>query len=422
MTSEEKSETTISGPINVVRLEGEVFGIKKVLYVFFDIHYHCTMETKCENIFSDTITTYLIKQFKEVRATKIDFFLETFPSELIIKGNISRDKYIIELRKLLSQSFAYDPEKGEVLPSKMFPYVRLHYIDVRDYLFENTLVAQPGYLNFIFRNMYNAVLIYNNTSIDNDIKKFREELNIFNENINKILNLFFGQKGGKQTKIIKQRGEKISEEERHENTVNLIKKIKEGYSHPEVKKIISLMLHEYLERGLVEILHKIDKINKLLEKLSKLIELKSSLNPIKPVQNEYTETPEFMQMARYGVHLDDVIKIIVDISFLMNSMYDISTSTSVTIVDTYFLRRFLDKDYITNGISYTGTDHSNMYIYILTKYFGFEITHASYSKYNIDEINDIVKKTNIGYDFSVLFTPPESYQCSNITNFPEGFS
>lgn len=428
MTSKEKPETTISGPINIVRLEGEVFGINKVLYVFFDVHYSCTEETICENIFSDNITTYLINQFRKTKEKYLDFFLETFPSKLYWGSkSIYRGIYITELRKLLTQAFSYDPQQGTVFPSKVFPNVRLHYIDVRDYLFDTILIMQIDNVYYGFRRIY-VDLIMSGIS-KNDIVQFKEQLDNYAKNIKEIYDLFFEQKGGKmgadekKKRIIKYIDEELSEEERRENILRLIKKIKEKYSHPKIKEIILLMLDKFLKTGLLEILDKIDKINKLSENLLKLFEFRSLHTKI--MYDEFTKIPEFVQMGMpmYGPNVDDVTKIVGDIFFLVDSMREISKSSSAVIVDTYFLRRFLDKDYITNGISYTGGAHSVMYIYILTKYFDFKVTHASYSKYNINELNDVIKKTALGRDFGTLFyQPKQMYQCSDITDFPEGFS
>ena len=430
MTSEEKKpETTISGPINVVRLEGEVFGIKKVLYVFFDIHNPPGNESYCENIFSDTITTYLINQFRKTNNEYLDFFLEHAPSKLLPNPKnkiIYRGIYLQELRKLLSQAFMYDPKEDKVFPSKVFPHVRLHYIDVRDYLFWNILFDQSESVHSEFMKIYTD-LLFSFRPHENAITQFQENLNNFADKINLILNLFFGQKGGKQQKrtTIKQINEEISEEELHEHALKLIQKIKEKYVHPEVKKVILLMLHEFFEKGLLVILDKINKVNELLKDLSKLLEINyDEVNPSKPIYDEFTNLPKFIQMSpwNYGPNYNIIKKIALNISLLVESMHEIATGSSIIIVDTYFLRRFLDKDYITNGISYTGLSHSTMYIYILTKYFDFRVTHASYSKYNVDELNNVIKKTNIGYEFGMLFLPSKMYQCSNITDFPDGFS
>ena len=53
---------TINGPINVVRLEGEINKIKKVLYVFMDVHINIKSQTKCEDQMSDDVTAYIKKE------------------------------------------------------------------------------------------------------------------------------------------------------------------------------------------------------------------------------------------------------------------------------------------------------------------------------------------------------------------------
>ena len=88
----------------------------------------------------------------------------------------------------------------------------------------------------------------------------------------------------------------------------------------------------------------------------------------------------------------------------------------------FFLRRFLDKKYITNAITYTGAFHFNVYIDILAKDFGFKITHAAYSKYpNLDELNRQVLKTDFG-ELGFIFNQPIRTQCSNLEDFPKNFS
>ena len=88
---------TVSGPVNCVRLEGVVFGIKKVLYVFFDVHKECYAESRCADIFSDNIITYFKKQFDNIESDRtIDFFVETSPKS-ILKTNNKRGKYIDKL-------------------------------------------------------------------------------------------------------------------------------------------------------------------------------------------------------------------------------------------------------------------------------------------------------------------------------------
>nr|URM62503.1 hypothetical protein [Mimivirus sp.] len=93
------------------------------------------------------------------------------------------------------------------------------------------------------------------------------------------------------------------------------------------------------------------------------------------------------------------------------------------LMDIYFLRRFLDKKYITNAIVYTGMFHSTTYIQILIKNFDFKITHVSYSSINnMKELNNRIKTTNLGEkEINEIFLQKMYTQCSDMTNFPDMF-
>lgn len=98
------------------------------------------------------------------------------------------------------------------------------------------------------------------------------------------------------------------------------------------------------------------------------------------------------------------------------SKLNISTSNAMAlIVDLYFLRRYLDKDYITNGIVYTGAFHSLNYIDILVNKFNFKVTHASYCLHKMDKVNEHIKKNE---SLEEIFWPPVFNQCSNMSSFP----
>ena len=94
------------------------------------------------------------------------------------------------------------------------------------------------------------------------------------------------------------------------------------------------------------------------------------------------------------------------------------------LTDIYFLRRFLDKDYVTNAIVYTGADHSINYIRVLITQFDFKITHVSYS--SISEMGalnrEIKTRLKNGDNLSDLFIPVTAYQCSDMTDFPKKFA
>ena len=153
---------------------------------------------------------------------------------------------------------------------------------------------------------------------------------------------------------------------------NLINKIKNKYIHPEIK----------------------NKINKLIDNLFDYIEIiKNNIINIQKLSDAEEQYLEIIQLYAW-------------------------------LMDIYFLRRFLDKDYITNAIIYCGIGHSIRYIIFLIKSFDFKITHASYSSKPLPLVNQIIKESsdeiNLN-DISKIFI--NNYiQCIDITSFPENFS
>jgi hypothetical protein len=411
-------ELSVSGPVNVVRLEGNVFGINKVLYTFFDYHLPCNSETRCKDIFSDTIARYLTEQFKGASGSTLDFFLETFPTTITYKGT-SRDIYLEELRNMVAEAFSYNPEENRVYPSDIFPNVRLHYIDIRDYLFSDILWAQFDYVLGVFMNIYNYVMQQQLPKQD-DLADLKNELLELIKSIKGIRGSFFGQTGGKG-KIIREGTKQVPHKEHQENAQHLIGKIEGRYKHNQVKTVMLRMLDDYLLDGLDSAIDGLDTVVKTLNGIMDL----SSVNPhmLNPTVFDVKEinTPDFSWLVNYGPNMDEIMAETVSIYQMMVRLNTVCKSALTIPVDVFFLRRFLDKDYITNGISYTGAAHSLMYVHILTKYFDFKVTNASYSKYSIAETNKRAVNTAYGIDFFLLFVPPTTYQCSDISGFPPGF-
>jgi hypothetical protein len=95
----------------------------------------------------------------------------------------------------------------------------------------------------------------------------------------------------------------------------------------------------------------------------------------------------------------------------------------------YFIRRFLDKEYIKTGIIYTGGLHLCDIVYILTKYFNFQLTNIYYhhktfrlgkiKKLSIKNLEylKILANNLLTYDENL-----EATQCVNLFNFPANFT
>ena len=409
----------ISGPINVARLSGNIFGIDKVLYVYFDVHQLCQNESRCDDIFADDIVKHFIKEFEKINKKDMvcDFFLETFPISITYKHSW-HSIYIQELRQLVAQTFSYNPKSNKVIPSKFFPHVRLHYIDIRQHFFWDILWTQAYSVRDILFQLQDS-------PSEDTIKYFVDEINKLIENLKLILDMFSNKKISREKKmsriqIIRTDDERMDDTEIMNNAKYLVDKILNKYKHDEVKKNIYIMLDDYLKKGLLSAIDKLNIVIKLLDKFRNVISIDYNALNISTIESY--DTPDFVKIPTYGINLIEMRHQLLNIKQSMDEIYSICIHVSSIIVDSYFLRRFLDKDYITNGISYTGSAHSMVYLYILVKYFDFKITHTSYGKYDIATLNKKIKENELGPEIYSCFMAPNLQQCSDITNFPIEFT
>jgi hypothetical protein len=324
----------VNGPINVIRLEGTLFNIKKIIYIYFDHHYDIKYQTKCEDFLADDITTYLNKEFIKNHDKVIDFFVEGYINlKNLYLDNISKkERYIDEVNKFFFKNILIQDNKN--LGTKINKNIRFHYIDIRQIF------------KFNFYKIFNQLedVIKNNI----DYKSYKYIIDLINSKLDELKN------------IIKN------------NDNNLIDKLKFRYNHAEIK----------------------NKINVLLDKFDKDIDiLKFNMINIKNLDDLQTYEFELIQILAW-------------------------------LMDIYFLRRFLDKDYITNGVVYCGIGHAIRYIIILIKDFGFEITHFAYLEKPMSMVNQIIKNMddnnlNDLEEIRKIFIKNKQIQCVDLSNFPD---
>ena len=86
----------------------------------------------------------------------------------------------------------------------------------------------------------------------------------------------------------------------------------------------------------------------------------------------------------------------------------------VLLTDIYAIRRIVDKPYCTNAIVYVGDAHAWNMLCLLTNYFDFSITHASYSAQQVGILNAEIKDRTIAIRtwYAKNLNPPVFYQCS----------
>ncbi len=422
--------TYINGPINVVRLEGKVGKIKKTIYLFMDQHYDLYNQTECDNVYAQDIQNYLATNFKKLNGsdTTYDFFLEIYPSDLQnIRYGESADTmqnfrkiYIFEVFKLFRKIFSFDPKQNKVSISKYFTNVRLHYSDIRSYFFGDIFDNKFGYifnqLEYMLRN--NVIWIQGMDNMINTMNGVIASIEHFTSIIKKV----------KDTKTKKNESLKPTPIKfRSENTETLESKpaIKETTDEEYVEYFLNKLFYNYTNKSIQPKI--IDEIDVFIQKLERLQERGRTL--IKTMTNVVAiqSNTQFRLVRKknsneisYGIPFQGIVKILADLRIDIIDFDNEFIDVFMMFMDVYFLRRFLDKDYITNAITYTGSAHSVYYIKTLVEKFDFEITHAALSDMDLSQINKKITDLSTA-DLEEIFYPAVRSQCSDVTNFPKNF-
>lgn len=389
----------INGPINVVRMEGSINNIRKVIYLFMDEHLDIDKQTNCNDPNSIDIQDFFKKSFANLKNNKTyDFFLETFPSHSAYEINelplFSQENeeliYLQNLWKFFYQYLKFDLDTNTV--SSLFKNVRLHYLDIRDVWYSfltSPLLFVKAQLNANHEYVPDMV----NTAI-NVILEFMKtvETILSTKKIDKVIKKQIISK--LEYNIVPFLTKSEYRKEYLEQAVYLLDKLLNKYQHNNVKKIIN----GYIDSFLI-------KWQQYIKDLTILYNNVKDLSP-----NAYQDK----------VFINKLDK---DLDYFHTRI----NSYLVRLVDIYFLRRFLDKDYITNAIVYTGAAHSVIYICLLRQ-IGFKITHCfNCSIKNINELNKAVSKIknfpteqDLFYLMDLFVTPNRS-QCIDLSEFPDDF-
>ena len=333
-----------------------------------------------------------------------------FPSQLTKDYDYYKykDIYLQEIRSLFRREF--NAENNKVNPAKHFPNIRLHYVDMRDYVssnissMDNSLANQNDPMDYLNSLWMNYTLTIENCDI---LKKQLDDSINF---INKIGNLCKSSKSNLKEKLIGTDLENYTSKNFEMATKYIINKLLYKYKYDNIKKSMNNITNEYMNDQINLMNNTYNQCNKMIADYSALI--KYSQNKI--AANKLTGLIAGIGEYNTKLMMCDLFKNIYVYSSLNQNLF-------VILVDFYLLRRFLDKDYITNAISYTGGFHSLNYIYYLIKYFDFKITHWSYLNGSINEVYDTIKKANDPYDIAHYFFSNPIYQCSNLSDFPENF-
>jgi len=389
----------VNGPVNAIRMEGIVYNIKKVIYIFMDVHVNIQYETQCTNIDSFTFIQYFLKMLNALKEENktLDLFLEITETFILGKNIMFREIYLSEIRKYFKKKFL-DKEDNTM------PIIRYHYIDIRDFLkskINDLIKILEEDINKFFTKNFQI----------SDHQNIYTNLELFDNNLINIYDIMFG------TSIKRSKREIYEDDE---------------YNFEKIKKFINKIMKKYIHEDLSEKFNELIKIIKnnfemmmdIIKNMIKLLDesqtfLYKSHNSLKKIDYEI--------MQKYNYNIDPIKKLsfACEIKKLFIKLKILSNVTFSLITDIFFLRRFLDKDYITNGIVYTGIGHSITYIYFLIKNFDFKITNiASINPdYTIADIHKIAK--NIEYsrinELEKIIMPESFIQCVDLSTFPSGF-
>lgn len=387
--------TNINGPTNIIRMEGNINGINKTLYLFFDIHEPIGKQTKCNTLLSTDINSYLADIFLKHRGEYYDFFLEIEPDDTNIHSLNKKKIYISEVRKIFRYGFKETPD--------LFPKIRFHYADPRVYfkILNEQLPDIESYIDKVF----DAKSIYKIKFTNNDIDKLIKKVKIYLKKVLMFKKKVYSTMKDNYHHTYLYTKKELSTEQREENLNYMLKKIKTNYSNQNIKKKILFILNNEIEK-IFNLW--IDNINYMLEYLQNIGDIYND--------NELNTERLF---TKYGEEYDYYIDIVSNINKIFFKVDTYKMDVQVLLMDIYFLRRYLDKDDIKHGIYYVGAFHASNYVYFLIKYFNFKITDYAYLKGTLSNLYKTIKKTDDIYKIPKYVWRPKLIQCSNIKGFPK---
>lgn len=362
----------INGPFNIVRLTNGI----KTLLIMFDYHLPVEKQTQCAADEAIDVQMFLHRYFKDAKED-VDFFLEVNPY-LLVRGRgeggfrhtKERGNYIHNVEAWLSRHFEYERNSDRVKRSTSYPNVRFHYIDFR------------GHFSTIEFDVQNDSVV--------------EFIDHYRENLNEIGGLIRSQKPPNE----KRRSIIVAKPGHHDRYVkkHILGKLLNRYSNDGVRRT----LVGYIKKEFMQFIKtSLDFSHQKQKEVMRAISIIS--------------VPEDMRNGQgYGVQTEDYEKAITFLKVHGHRLYETWMDVLLRLVDFYFIRRFLDKVYIRNGILYCGGMHGLHIILILVKYFGFRIEHAYFASTSVSRLNKIIRGSS-GNDPSMLVDllyPPTLIQCS----------
>ncbi len=408
----------VNGPVNTIRLQNNKIG--KVIYLMFDIHISAENQSRCESIRSIDVANFLVKIFDELKTTSnkiYDFMVEREPSKPLLIDYHTKGRYIDQIIYLFHKAFKIDENKNIVRQSNELSNLRLHWIDVRDYVLNITNT-------YVFDHIPNTVSRLEKNLTIRNVNILCDLINIVNSQIIFIYEIIYKKEhlnnSKKTKKIFSNKGLILSNfvaAEYGEITTKIMYKLLKSYKNKNIQEKITYLINNDLHDIFVNFFEFVKTSLVELEEIKKRLDFFGTSN-FNTILTKHSNGISF-----YGMGSDELDKYNRIFKNIENGMTTyIITGIGPFIMDLFLLRRFLDKDYITNTITYTGMGHSINLIRLLVKYFDFNITNCSYVKNNdITTATNIINASENDNDLYDLFLAPILSQCSDLGSFPKLF-
>jgi hypothetical protein len=373
----------LNGPVNFFKLKN---GDKEV-YLFGDRHNNIENQGECDELESFNFDKYL-KYFFKHNTKNIDFMLETYmtPNEYYDKNY--NYKYLFKLRKVFQELYDKNP---------YYKYLKVHYIDTRQRFINNTYVTEPYYFQNFIREYILKNGLYDFNYILNTLNYY---LDVYNNNIN-IIDKYY-------------KDEKSNVDKENYNDI-LFNKIITKYNNKEnkikINKFFKVMCYERMKYIIDEIKKFITDCNKYQKIFDNNINKfeRKHMNSNKELYKQYF-------LNEFFTETDEYKKIKNDVFITVNKIETQIRDIGLYIMDCYFLRRLLDKDYIKNSIVYTGAFHNTDYLHFLVKNYDYKIVeYGTINDISSNELEKLIKKTDSWMD--IYKYVDSNKQCIKINKF-----
>lgn len=327
----------------------------KTLYLFMDFHEEVENQSVCAENEAIDIDAFFSSHLKTA-SSPIDFFLEVGSS------TIKEYKY----PSVSNDNYITSLQKwfSRNYHSGYYDKVRFHYMDIREH-FDHLPLTDFEFVSLIseFKDVMNDIV----ELLTKDIKYSKELTN----------------------------KEKIKRK--------LVEKIRCKYNDKNLLKVVN----NHISTSLVPFIKK--SIKYVEKKEDQMIQYNNSL---------YFDK-NHLNTKGYGMDFKDYKKAQMKISIFSNKLFVCWLDSVIVLTDLYFIRRFVDKNYINNAIIYAGSFHCLHIIHLLVKHLGFEVLNTNYSSVSIEELNNLIKKTGDNHSYKMVqwLLPKELYQCSKLPDW-----